>query len=159
MRDAAATESNAGLPLSGTSRNRWWLPAMATLVGIVGCSGFATLQTQASGVAVTAELKRVWKRDGGAFVFVDFTIIGTGKKIASADLECIVLHVDSLTSSATYLASIASFHTDDYPARDGVVSVAAYWHFAQVKDVRRTSLRDASIAIREKTDEPCFQFQ
>ncbi|MBC8026102.1 MAG: hypothetical protein H7Y89_08930, partial [Steroidobacteraceae bacterium] len=57
---------------------------MAALMGVFGCSGFATLQTKASGVAVTAELKRVWKRDGGAFVFVDFTIIGTEKKIASA---------------------------------------------------------------------------
>jgi hypothetical protein len=160
MQDAAAIESDPGLPLRRALRRRWWLPATAMLVGVAGCSGqIATLFAQGSGVEIKAELKRVWKRDKGAFVFVDFTITGTEKTIASADLECIVLHVGPLTSSATYIASIGGDLTDDYPAREGVVTANAYWHFEHTRDVPEPSLSSASIAIRENSDEPCFQFK
>jgi isopentenyl phosphate kinase len=83
--------------------------------------------------------------------------IDAERKIASVDLNCIALRKGKNLSQRTYVDSIASVSTSEYPSTNGKIRVKVYWYFADVVP-SNFNLNESSIQIDHQRDK-CVRYE
>lgn len=78
---------------------------------------------------VKVSLRKIESRGVNTLVFGELSVIGLGRRIQSADLNCIGLVLNHLSSKRLYVDSVAHVLTDGFLAREGKIDIGVYWLF------------------------------
>ena len=124
-----------------------------------GCQPMTMVYLADTEITMSADLTGIRHTAHGDTVPAKLKIEGRSRKLHSADLDCVTLYIGTRKSESVWVDMPIDYLKGDWPAHKGTVTVNVYWAMPDDMKLSDADLRDAKLAVENKTLSPsCFEF-